>query len=376
MRRTKPVLRLSAMAAMSAAPGLALALCQPLAANERLTVVADVRLDDTHTLLAKDGSRIRSWLPAVQVPDGPRAVPVIWAENVDWSVYAADPGARIGATMLRFEQGQDGRPHLCGIAQYSPNTVDEARAKPGPALPPPESETRFRYDASGRLTGYEVRSRTWDGRANLPVRRCLRYDANGWLAELADGSCDGASRPQVRYVHDAAGRLLRTVRHAPETGEANEVIVHDAAGGIAQRYLRPVLQSEDGRDAQAGLPYRAVAGEHPVLVMPGPGWQPPALESYHYDWAIVQPRGDASVYEAKRDPKSVLASGNSGENGRFDMSADARRRVWAAAGRAPGGVQWLWAPGQVLTLLQAMPGTAWAACADPQVRRPAACPAP
>lgn len=376
MPRTKPVLRFYALAAMSAAPGLALALCQPLAENERLTVVADVRLDDTQTLLGKDGSRIRSWLPAVQVPDGPRATPVIWAENVDWSVYAAAPGARIGATMLRFEQGQDGRPHLCGIAQYSPNTVAAARARHDSALPPPENETRFRYDASGRLTGYELRSRTWDGRANRPIRYCLRYDANGWLAELANGSCAGASRPQVRYVHDAAGRLLRTIRHAPETGEASEVIVHDAAGGIAQRYLRPARQSEDGRDAQAGLPYRAIAGEHPVLVLPGPGWQPPALESYHYDWAIVQPRRDASVYQAKRDSKSVLASGNSGENGRFNMSADVRRRVWTAAGRAPGGVQWLWAPGQILTVLQAMPDAAWAACADPHDRRPAACPAP
>ncbi|MCC3262785.1 hypothetical protein LLE87_31940, partial [Paenibacillus polymyxa] len=77
---------------------------------------------------------------------------------------------------------------------------------------------------------------------------------------------------------------------------------------------------------------------HPVLVLPGPGWQPPALESYHYDWAIEQPRGDASVHEAKRDPKSVLASGNSGENGRFDMSADVRRRVWPAVlGIGAGG---------------------------------------
>lgn len=372
----KPVLRLFGLAALSAAPGLALALCQPLGANERLTLVADVRLDDGNTLLGKDGSRLRSWLPAVQVPGGPRATPVIWAENVDWSVYAAEPGTRIGVTVLRFERGPDGRQHLCGIAQYSPNKVDEARAQPGPALPPPDNETRFRYDAAGRLTGYEVRSRTWDGRANRPARHCLRYDDHGWLAELADGGCKGASRPQVRYVHDAAGRLLRTIRHAPETGEADEVVVHDAEGGIAQRYLRPVRQTDDGRRGQAALPYRAVAGEHPVLVLSGPAWQPPALESYHYDWAIVQPRGDADIYDAKRDPKSVLARGNSGANGRFDLDADARRRVWAAAGRSPGGVQWLWAPGQVFTLLRAMPEAAWAVCADPRDRRPAACSAP
>lgn len=353
-----------------------MALCQPLAAAERLTIVADVRLDDTNTLLGKDGSRIRSWLPPVQVPDGPRAAPTIWAENVDWSVYAAEPGARIGVSMLRFERGPDGREHLCGIAQYSPHAVDEARAKPGSALPPPDNETRFRYDKARRLTGYDLRSRAWDGSANRPVRYCLRYDGNGWLAELANGACEGASRPEVRYVHDANGHLLRTIRHAPETGEASEVIVHDATGQAVQRYLRPVRANEDGAGAPSSLPYRAVQGEHPVLILPGPGWEPPPLDSYHYDWAIVQPRGDADVYDAKRDPSSVLARGNSGANARFDLSAEARRRIWTAAGRAPGGVQWLWAPGQILTLLQAMPDAAWASCADPRDRRPAACPAP
>ncbi len=376
MPRTRPVLHLLGLAAMSAAPSLAMALCQPLAAGERLTIVADVRLDDTNTLLGKDGSRVRSWLPPVQVPDGPRAAPAIWAENVDWSVYAAEAGARIGVTVLRFERGADGGQHLCGIAQYSPQAVDEARAQPGPALPPPDNETRFRYDTAGRLTGYEMRSRTWDGRANRPVRYCLRHDENGWLAELAKGACEGPSRPEVRYVHDASGRLLRTIRHAPETGEADEVIVHDATGQAAQRYLRPVRADEDGTGAQTGLPYRAMQGEHPLMVLPGPDWTPPALDSYHYDWAIVQPHGDADVYDAKRDPSSVLARGNSGANGRFDLSAEARRRIWTAAGRAPGGVQWLWAPGQVLTLLQAMPDAAWASCADPRDRRPAACPAP
>lgn len=376
MPRTKSAARLLGLAAMSAAPGLALALCQPLAAGDRQTLVADVRLDDTLTLLGKDGSRIRSWLPAVQVPDGPRATPVIWAERVDWSVYAAEPGARIGATVLRFERAADGSQHLCAIAHYRPQAVLDARADPGPALPPPDSETRFRYDAAGRLTGYDVQSRAWDGRANRPVRHCLRHDANGWLAELAEGACEGASRPQMRYVHAADGRLLRTIRHSPETGEADEVIVHDAAGRAAQRYLRPVRPAEDGPDAQAALPYRAIAGEHPVLVLPGPGWTPPALDSYHYDWAIVQPRGDADVYDAKRDPSSVLARGNSGAEGRFNLTADARRRIWTAAGRAPGGVQWLWAPGQVLTLLQAMPAATWTSCADPQDRRASACPAP
>ncbi|MDH0684851.1 hypothetical protein [Achromobacter animicus] len=199
MPRTDFVLRLLALAALSAAPGLALALCLPLASGDKLTVVADVRLDDTNTLLGKDGSRVRSWLPPVQVPDGPRATPILWAERVDWSVYAAEPGARIGVTVLRFERGVDGRQHLCGIVQYNPHTVDEARAQPGPALPPPDNDTRFRYDAAGRLTGYDIRSRAWDGRENRAVRNCLRYDANGWLAELADGAWAACADPDDRH---------------------------------------------------------------------------------------------------------------------------------------------------------------------------------
>lgn len=385
MPRTDPALRLltaATLAALSALPGLSWALCAPMAAGDRQTIVADIRLDDTNTLLGLDGSRIRTWLPPVQVQvreqeqPGPRATPVIWAESVDWSVYAADPGARIGVTVLRFERGADGIRHLCGIAQYSPRRVDEARASPGTALPPPDNETRFLYDPSGRLTGYDVRSRTWDGRANPAVRQCLRYDDNGWLAQLADGDCEGTSRPVASYVHDASGRLLRTIRHAPENGDASEVIVHDATGQPVQRYLRPVREGADGKVVTSALPYRDVQTEHRVLVLPGPAWQPPALGSYHYNWAIVQRRPGADVYDARRDPSSVLASGNSGDGGRFDMSADARQRVWAAAGRHPGRVQWLWAPGQVLTLLQAMPDAAWASCADPSNRGPAACPAP
>ncbi|MEN4917627.1 hypothetical protein ABE485_03080 [Achromobacter spanius] len=374
MPRTDAILRLLASAALSALPGLAFALCQPLAATgERQTLVADVRLDETNTLLGKDGSRIRTWLPRVEVESGPRAVPLIWAERVDWSVYAAAPGARIGVTLLRFERGADGVRHLCGIAQYSPDAVDAARASPGAALPPPEAETRFHYDDAGRLTGYEQRSRAWNGRPNPADRHCLRYDGQGWLAELAAGACDAAARPQARYVHNAAGRLLRTIRYAQERQQAVEVVVHDSRGEPAQRYLRPLRDDADGM--QAALPYRSVPGDHPVLVLPGPGWKPPVLDSYHYDWTIVQTRDGGDVYDAKRDPASVLAKGNSGD-GQFHLTTDQRRRVWTAAGGKPGGVQWLWAPGQVFTLLQAMPDAAWDACADPANRSPNACPAP
>lgn len=374
MPRIDTAVRLLALAALTASPGLAWALCQPLAASgERQTVVADIRLDETNTLLGLDGSRIRSWLPRVEVEAGNRAKPYIWAERVDWSVYAAAAGERIGPTLLRFERGADGARHLCGIAQYSASVVDEWRATPGAALPRPDEETRFHYDAAGRLTGYELRSRAWDGRPNPPASYCLRYDDHGWLAELGDSACADAPKPRVRYVHDAAGRLMRTIRYAEGPGQAREVEVHDDLGRTVGRYLRPV---RDGADDAPALPYRTVQTNHPVLVLPGPGWKAPALDSYHYDWAIVQPKGDGGVYDAKRDPSAVLAKGNSGNGGQFALSATQRERIWKAAGHAPGGVQWLWAPGQIYTLIQAMPDAAWAACADPANRRADACPAP
>lgn len=372
MPRIDPLPRLLVLATVCAAPASAHALCQPLAEGERQTVVADVRLDETNTLLGKDGSRIRTWLPPVEVEAGPRAAPVIWAERVDWSVYAAAPGARIGVTLLRFERGADGKQHLCGIAQYSPAAVDAAQATPSATLPRPDEETRFYYDSADRLTGYELRTRAWDGTANPSVRHCLRYDENGWLAELGLGPCGGASKPRDRYVHDATGRLLRTVRYAEGQEQATEIIVHDAQGKAEQRYLRPARAPEDGTP----LPYRAVQTDHPVLVLPDAGWQAPAMDSYHYDWAIVQPKDGSDVYDAKRDPAAVLAKGNSGGDGHFALTAGQRQRVWQAAGRHPAGVQWLWAPGQVLTLVQAMSDAAWAACADPANRSPAACPTP
>lgn len=380
MPRFESARRLLALAALSAAPGLASALCEPLAASaQRHTGVMDISLDDTNTLLALDGSRIRSWLPGVAIETGVRASAAIWAEQVDWSVYAAAPHARIGLTMLRWENAPGGRQHLCGIARYSAAAVDEVRESGKAALPPPDAETRFYYDAAGRLTGYEERSRAWDGRRNRPTRYCLRYDTHGWLAELGANDCAVASRPMARYVHDAAGRLLRTISYQDQSGDAFEVVTHDAQGRKAQRYLRQ-QQAWADEPPTLGPPYRASPDPYAPLVLPGPAWVAPELDSYNYDWAIVQPRktaeGLASIYAAKRDPAQVLAKGNSGDNGQFPMTSAQRKRIWEAAGQTPGGVQWLWAPGQTYTLLQAMPAAAWASCIDPENRNADACGTP
>lgn len=367
-----------ALTLLAVVPGLVHAACEPLAASARRhTQVIDISLDEQNTLLALDGSRIRSWLPSVTVETGTRARPVIWAEQVDWSAYAAAPGARIGVTMLRWEIRADGRPRLCGIARYAADTVRRVRASGDATLPRPAAETRYYYDAQGRLAGYEERTRAWNGVAGRPARYCLRYDEYGWLAEVGANDC-AAARPSSRYVHNAAGRLLRTISYQVESGDAVAVTTFDTHGRAAARYLREVSVQPDGRP-QLGPPYRDRPGEHAIMVLPGPAWRPPALESYHYDWAIVQPTptDDASdVYAAKRDPAQVLATGNSGNGAQFILSAAQRKRVWEAAGETPGGVQWLWAPGQIHTLLQAMPRQAWNTCIDPHNRHAHACEAP
>lgn len=359
--------------ALCAAPAWAHALCQPMAAaGQRETVIASVTLRETHTLLALDGSRIPSWKAPVDVETGLRATPVIRAERVDWSVYAAAPDARIGPTVLRFERGADGVRHLCGIAEYDVSTQEVAQASRQASLPKPDVETRFFYDDAGRLSGYELRSRAADGKANPALSYCLRYDRHGWLAERGANACGAPSRPLARYVHDADGRLLRTISYVEKQGDVHEVRVFDAQGKPAQRYLRQRLQWEDDT-LRLGLPFRERPGEFAVLVLPGPSWAAPAMESHHYDWTIVRTGDGRDVYAAKRDPAAVLASGNSGDDGTFTLSAAQRQRIWDAAGQMPGGVQWLWAPGQVYTLLQRLPKPVWAACVDPENRQPDAC---
>lgn len=375
MPRFDRPLRLLLLTGLTLAPAWAHALCQPMAASgQRETIVAQVRLDETATLLALDGSRIKTWEPAVAIATGTRAKPVIWAEAVDWSVYSSDPPTTaIGPTVLRFELGPDGVRHLCGIAQFDENTIESARTSGRAGLPKPDFETRFQYDASDRLVGYDMRSRNAQGKANAPVQFCLRYDSHGWLAEHGANACSDASRPLTRYVHDAAGRLLRTISYLENQGDAVEVRRFDAQGQPGQRYRRQRLEWNNDK-LMLGLPYQELASEFAVLVLPGPNWAAPPLPSYHYDWAIVQPQGkDGDVYRARRDPAAVLAQGNSGPDGQFTLSAAQRRKVWDAAGKAPGGVHWLWAPGQIYTLLQALPPAVWQTCIDPENRQADAC---
>lgn len=381
-RRTESRHRPLALAALLLLPALiavqAAPLCRPLAQADRETVVADIALDDTHTLLGLDGSRIKTWQPMLEVATGLRATALPWAERVDWSVYRAPAGARIGRTVLRFERSADGVRHLCALSTYPANIVTQALAAPDDALPPPDTETRFRYDDAGRLSSYDVQARPWNGAKVPPARHCLRYDPQGWLAETSTGACDGQPRPQARYVHDAAGRLLRVIfyleSNAAGQDQAREVVVYDQQGQPAQRYRRQAIPLAD-ESTVLGPPHRALATSNAILVLDGPAWRSPALESYHYDWAIVQSQdGEAgALYQAKRNPAALLANGNSGNGGVFNMTAAQRQRIWETARQHPGNVHWLWAPGQISTLVTAMTAQAWAACANPSDRRADAC---
>lgn len=366
-------LLLPALACAQAAP-----LCRPLAQGDRETVVADIALDETNTLLGLDGSRIKTWQPMLGVDTGRRATAFLWAERVDWSVYRAPAGTRVGQTLLRYERGADGARHLCAIASYSPRAVAQALAAAGAALPLPDTEIRFRYDDAGRLIGYDETGRPEKGARIAPARHCVRYDPQGWLAEISTGACDAQPRPQTRYVHDASGRLLRVIAYFDSgvagDNPARDVVVYDEQGRPAAHYRRQPIRLAD-ESTVLGPPHRDVATPHPVLVLPAPAWRPPALDSYHYDWAIVRSQdSDAgALYLAKRTPAAVLASGNSGNGSAFAITAAQRQRIWEAARDTPGGVHWLWAPGQITTLIAAMPAAAWAACADPANRRADAC---
>ena len=89
-RRTESRHRPLALAALLLLPALiavqAAPLCRPLAQADRETVVADIALDDTHTLLGLDGSRIKTWQPMLEVATGLRATALPWAERVDLSL--------------------------------------------------------------------------------------------------------------------------------------------------------------------------------------------------------------------------------------------------------------------------------------------------
>ncbi|OJA28803.1 hypothetical protein BGV47_27220 [Burkholderia ubonensis] len=403
-----------ALAAGLAAAPFAHAVCDPSdAALAAMTSVAvDFPLDDAGALLGLDGSRIKSSDlddPLRVTLDG-RARPTLWAEQVDWSAYRV-PGKRVGPTTLFFDQAADGTRHLCRVEQNgftdafedkrealltreesdryaydrrhggAGNRAADARAaEPGDYRL--ERKLVLHYDSAGRLAGFDTFSRARDAGERTPPaqtsRVCLRYDAHGWLAALGADVCDGRAGDQAGliYVHDADGRLLRVIRR--EDG-AVRVQTFDAQGKPGALYL--------ASSGQKALPHRLpeIRGaytyslsdrEQRTLVLDGPSWTIPPVDSDDYAWRFLLLPGDESaggIIAFRDDELQLLAAGKSGRNGAIRLSAAQKRRIWEAARDRPGRVIWNYAPGQDLVVVAAMPDAVWRQCAGASDRTPDAC---
>ncbi|KVN47178.1 hypothetical protein [Burkholderia ubonensis] len=403
-----------ALAAGLAAAPFAHAVCDPSdAALAAMTSVAvDFPLDDAGALLGLDGSRVKSsdLDDPLRVTLDARARPTLWAEQVDWSAYRL-PGKRVGPTTLFFDQAADGTRHLCRVEQNgftdafedkrealltreesdhyaydrrhggAGNRAADARAaEPGDYRL--ERKLVLHYDSAGRLAGFDTFSRDRDAGERTPPaqtgRVCLRYDAHGWLAASGADVCDGRAGDQAGlvYVHDADGRLLRVIRR--EDG-AVRVQTFDAQGKPGALYL--------ASSGQKALPHRLpeIRGaytyslsdrEQRTLVLDGPSWAIPPVDSDDYAWRFLLLPGDESaggIIAFRDDELQLLAAGKSGRNGAIRLSAAQKRRIWEAARDRPGRVIWNYAPGQDLVVVAAMPDAVWRQCAGASDRTPDAC---
>ncbi|KWC36359.1 hypothetical protein WL51_19830 [Burkholderia ubonensis] len=400
-------------AGLTAAP-FAHAVCDPSdAALAAMTSVAvDFPLGDAGALLGLDGSRVKSsdFDDPLRVTLDARARPTLWAEQVDWSAYRL-PGKRVGPTTLFFDQAADGTRHLCRVEQNgftdafedkrealltreesdryaydrrhggAGNRAADARAaEPGDYRL--ERKLVLHYDSAGRLAGFDTFSRDRDAGERTPPaqtgRVCLRYDAHGWLAASGADVCDGRAGDQAGlvYVHDADGRLLRVIRR--EDG-AVRVQTFDAQGKPGALYL--------ASSGQKALPHRLpeIRGaytyslsdrEQRTLVLDGPNWTIPPVDSDDYAWRFLLLPGDESaggIIAFRDDELQLLAAGKSGRNGAIRLSAAQKRRIWEAARDRPGRVIWNYAPGQDLVVVAAMPDPVWRQCAGASDRTPDAC---
>ncbi|AOI73525.1 hypothetical protein [Burkholderia ubonensis] len=411
VRRRLSVHAFALAAGLAAAP-FAHAVCDPTdAALAAMTSVAvDFPLDDAGALLGLDGSRVKASDlddPLRVTLDG-RARPTLWAEQVDWSVYRL-LGKRVGPTTLFFDQAADGTRHLCRVEQNgftdafenkrealltreesdryayerrhggAGNRAADARAaEPGDYRL--ERKLVLQYDGAGRLAGFDTFGRDRDAGERTPPaqtgRVCLRYDAHGWLAASGADVCDGRAGDQsgLVYVHDADGRLLRVIRR--EDG-AVQVRTFDAQGKPGALYL--------ASSGQKALPHRLPEirdaydlsdREQRTLVLDGPSWTIPPVDSDDYAWRFLLLPGDESaggIIAFRDDELQLLAAGKSGRNGAIRLTAAQKRRIWEAARDRPGRVIWNYAPGQDLVVIAAMPDAVWRQCAGASDRTPDAC---
>ncbi|KVO17085.1 hypothetical protein WJ74_09990 [Burkholderia ubonensis] len=400
-------------AGLTAAP-FAHAVCDPSdAALAAMTSVAvDFPLDAAGALLGLDGSRVKSsdLDDPLRVTLDARARPTLWAEQVDWSAYRV-PGKRVGPTTLFFDQAADGTRHLCRVEQNgftgafedkrealltreesdryaydrrhggAGNRAADARAaEPGDYRL--ERKLVLHYDSAGRLAGFDIFSRDRDAGERTPPaqtgRVCLRYDAHGWLAASGADVCDGRAGDQAGlvYVHDADGRLLRVIRR--EDG-AVQVRTFDAQGKPGALYLAssgPKALPHRLPEIRGAYTYSLSDREQRTLVLDGPNWTIPPVDSDDYAWRFLLLPGDESaggIIAFRDDELQLLAAGKSGRNGVIRLTAAQKRRIWEAARDRPGRVIWNYAPGQDLVVVAAMPDAVWRQCAGASDRTPDAC---
>ncbi|WP_231716846.1 hypothetical protein [Burkholderia ubonensis] len=209
------------------------------------------------------------------------------------------------------------------------------------------------------------------------LSRLAKRDAHGWLAASGADVCDGrAGDPGgLVYVHDAGGRLLRVIRR----DDAGALVrTFDAQGRPGALYLASSGQPPT-------LPHRlplidgahdAIDRERRTLVLDGPNWKIPPVDSEFYAWRFLLLPGDESaggIIAFRGDEMQLLAAGKSGRNGAIRLTAAQKRRIWEAARDRPGRVIWNYAPGQDLVVVAAMPDAVWRQCAGTSDRTPDAC---
>ncbi|MHA7682513.1 hypothetical protein [Cupriavidus sp. PET2-C1] len=422
--KPSPVQMLALLLALSVSP-VAHAVCDPAAsaAAAMTRVVVDFPLEDAGTLLGLDGARVKSdnLEAPLRISISGRARVSLWAEQVDWSVYGLPADKRVGPTVLYFDGAGDNARHLCRVEQYrfteafeqrreallSPaqslryaserrhgrpgNRADDARAA-GPEDYKLERTLVLRYDGAARLAGFDTVDSEDDAPPKLSSQHCLRYDKAGWLASSGEGACESGSgeTAALRYVHDADGHLLRMIQRDPH-GRRVQVRTFDAQGKPLHLYIREG-PSEGYASMNVGLPYRlpeslgaqrghdsSYAASNPAqytMVLNGPDWRVPSVESWHYPWRILllpgdETAGDIMAFSAGQ--REVLASGNSGQGSDIRLTAQQKRKIWEAARARPGRVFWNYAPGQDLVLVAAMPEAVWRQCADTAERTAQAC---
>jgi len=392
---------------------------EPPAANRTWSVVhvETRRLETDSVLLGLDGSRVRSTGEFVDAPSFAPGSPGAlrsWVERVDWSAYGRSSLRLRPSSELFFDTDEKGARRLCRIesrvltdqAKERQDLEKESWRRLGGANPAEKhrelTADELQIDVVRTFdyapTGLLVRSLLWRrelGRPSEPWEffesRCLRQTAAGTVTGFAvrtHPACMAGSEPEdIQMVHDAGGRLLRTISvdHAESPRD-----------GVPPR-MRVVLYREHGKprvfyaqDSRTGRPYRLVESSdlyartrNDILV----------VDEKHMlvrwdevgKWSIltvpvkaVDPAGNKASYlpdpwTVDADGVKTLLSGTIREDGRIAISKDQRAAIWSALTDDASLVIFSKYPDRIV-LVPAVANERWKSCLDPAATTGAACP--